>query len=120
MAVLNTPVAVADSAGSGVPDVAVQASDVEEESAEVDRALVRSLQNQRYTSGSKAGQPVYTPLVAYGMMIFILLYFPCIAAIAAIRKEAGWKWAAFTVIYTTLLAWVVAWGIFQIGSRLIG
>jgi len=55
-------------------------------------------------------------LVAYALMIFILLYFPCFATVAAIRKEAGGRWAFFTVIYTTLVAWVAAFAIFQIGS----
>ena len=121
MAVLNTPVrSSADTVAlapvaAPLPDEAVEA-----ESAEVDGQLVRSLQQQRYTSGPRAGEPVYTPLVAFGMMVFILLYFPCIAAIAAIRKEAGWKWALFTVCYTTGLAWVVSCLIFQIGSRVFG
>jgi ferrous iron transport protein B len=53
-------------------------------------------------------QKVYTPAVAYGFMMFILVYFPCIAVIAAIRKESGWRWAIFSMIYTTCLAWVVA------------
>lgn len=90
------------------------------EGDEADRALVRSLQTQRYTEGPRIGEPVYTPLVAYGMMIFILLYFPCIAAITAIRKEAGWRWALFTVFYTTGVAWFVSGLIYQIGSRLVG
>ena len=48
-----------------------------------------------------------TPLVAYGYMLFILIYFPCVATVAAIKNESGsWKWAAFTICYTTLLAWV--------------
>ncbi|WP_462356641.1 ferrous iron transport protein B, partial [Phocaeicola coprocola] len=50
-----------------------------------------------------------TPLVAYGYMLFVLIYFPCIATVAAIKNESGsWKWAAFTICYTTLLAWIVA------------
>lgn len=61
-----------------------------------------------------------TPLVAYGYMLFILIYFPCIATVAAIKNESGsWKWAAFTICYTTLLAWVVAFLVHQIGSLFI-
>ena len=61
-----------------------------------------------------------TPLVAYGYMIFILLYFPCIATIAAIKQEAGgWKWALFTAGYTTALAWVMSFAIHQIGGLFI-
>jgi len=58
-----------------------------------------------------------TPLVAYAYMLFVLLYFPCIAAIAAIKQESGsWKWALFTVVYTTCLAWIVSFSVYQIGS----
>jgi Fe2+ transport system protein B len=59
---------------------------------------------------------VFTPLVAFGFMLFILIYFPCVAAVAAIKKEAGWKWAAFTIVYTTALAWLIACLTYQIGS----
>ncbi len=58
-----------------------------------------------------------TPLVAYSYMLFVLIYFPCIAALAAIKQESGsWKWAIFAAVYTTVLAWVVAFAVFQIGS----
>lgn len=58
-----------------------------------------------------------TPLVAYGYMLFVLIYFPCIATVAAIKNESGsWKWAAFTICYTTLLAWIVAFLVHQVGS----
>ena len=61
-----------------------------------------------------------TPLVAYGYMVFILLYFPCVATLAAIRQEAGgWKWAAFAATYTTLLAWVVSFAVYQIGGLFV-
>ena len=50
-----------------------------------------------------------TPLTAYCFLLFVLLYFPCIATIAAIKSETGsWKWALFTAAYTTTLAWVVS------------
>ena len=61
-----------------------------------------------------------TPLVAYGYMLFILIYFPCVATVAAIKNESGsWKWAVFTICYTTLLAWVVAFLVHQVGSLFI-
>lgn len=122
MAVLNNP-AVSDSAESiratEQAALAEEAASVEADE-EDNSVLVRSLQTQRYASGPKTGQPVYTPLVAYTMMVFILLYFPCIAAIAAIRKEAGWRWAAFSVFYTTGLAWIVSLLVYQIGTRVFG
>lgn len=58
-----------------------------------------------------------TPLVAYGYMLFVLIYFPCIATVAAIKNESGsWKWVAFTICYTTLLAWIVAFLVHQVGG----
>ena len=61
----------------------------------------------------------FTPLTALVFMVFILLYFPCIAAVTAIRREAGRKWMWFTVIYTTLLAWCSAFIVYQIGSLIL-
>ena len=61
-----------------------------------------------------------TPLASYCFLLFVLLYFPCIATIAAIKGETGsWKWAAFAACYTTALAWVVSALVYQIGSLLI-
>ena len=58
-----------------------------------------------------------TPLASYAYLIFILLYFPCIATIAAIKNETGsWRWAAFAAGYTTVVAWVMSAIIYQIGS----
>lgn len=57
-----------------------------------------------------------TPLIAYCYLLFVLIYFPCIATIAAIKNESGsWKWAAFAAIYTTALAWVVSALVYRIG-----
>lgn len=61
-----------------------------------------------------------TPLVALAYMLFVLIYFPCIATFAAIKQESGsWKWAIFAAGYTTGLAWLVAFTVFQIGSIII-
>lgn len=61
----------------------------------------------------------YSRAAALAMMIFVLLYFPCIATIAAIAQEAGgWRWALFSVVYNTLLAWVVAFAAFHVGTLL--
>jgi ferrous iron transport protein B len=79
-------------------------------------SLQTKLQEQVHTSGPEIGQKVFTPLVAYSMMLFILIYFPCVAVIAAIRREASWQWSVFTMVYTTVLAWLVAFATFQIGS----
>ena len=61
-----------------------------------------------------------TPLAAISYMLFVLIYFPCVATLAAIRQESGkWKWAIFTALYTTALAWLVSFTVYQVGS-LIG
>jgi len=63
---------------------------------------------------------IFSPLTAYGFMAFTLLYTPCLATVAMIKKETGsWKWTAFAVSYSLLLAWLVAFLIFRVG-RLIG
>lgn len=67
-----------------------------------------------------AQQSDITPLIAFAYMLFTLLYFPCIATLAAIRQETGsWKWPLFTACYTTVLAWIVAFLVYQIGSFII-
>ena len=61
-----------------------------------------------------------TPLSAASMLLFILLYMPCVSTVVAIKNESGkWKWALFTVVYTIGLAWIVSTLFFQIGSLLI-
>jgi ferrous iron transport protein B len=81
------------------------------------QTLVEKLQKQKYTSGIKAGKPVFTPLVALSFMLFILIYFPCIGVVSAISRESGhWKWAMFVVVYTTGLAYLGSLALFQIGS----
>lgn len=66
------------------------------------------------------GSPLFTPLVALSLLLFVLIYFPCIATIVAIKNESGsWKWALFTVAYTTTLAWVVSFVVYQVGSLFI-
>ena len=61
-----------------------------------------------------------TTLTAYCFLLFVLLYFPCIATIAAIKGETGsWRWALFAAGYTTMLAWVVSAVVFQVGRLLL-
>ena len=83
---------------------------------ETSEALQNKITEQTHHNGKLIGQKVFTPLTSFTFMIFILIYFPCVAAIAAIRKEANWRWAVFSMIYTTMLAWIVAFLIFQVGS----
>ena len=61
-----------------------------------------------------------TPLIAFAYLLFVLIYFPCIATIAAIKGETGsWKWALFAACYTTVLAWVVSAVVYQVGRMII-
>lgn len=66
------------------------------------------------------GRKVFTPLVAFSLMIFTLLYVPCIASIAVIYRETNsWKWPLFALFYTTAIAWIAAFIVYQ-GGRLLG
>lgn len=61
-----------------------------------------------------------SPLTALSYMLFVLIYFPCLATLVAIKQEAGgWKWAVFAAVYTTALAWIVSFCVFQLGSLLL-
>lgn len=83
------------------------------------QSLKDKLQEQTFKSGPKAGKKVFSPLVAFGLMVFVLIYFPCVAVVAAIRKEANWRWALFTTFYTTGIAWLAACLIYQVGSWIL-
>ena len=71
------------------------------------------------TGGEQMLTSLFTPLAAYSFLAFVLLYMPCIAAVATTKRELGTKNAVFTIVYQTLAAWVVAFVIFQIGSLLL-
>lgn len=60
--------------------------------------------------------PQHSSLRAFSFMLFVLLYFPCTATLVAIGREAGWRWATFALVYTTALAWIVSFAVWQIGS----
>ena len=60
-----------------------------------------------------------TPLAAMAMMVFVLLYIPCLATVAAVRREAGTGWSAFSVAYSTGLAWLAGVAVYQ-GGRMMG
>ncbi|MFH1655071.1 MAG: ferrous iron transport protein B [Candidatus Omnitrophota bacterium] len=66
------------------------------------------------------GTKLFTPLVAYALMVFILLYIPCAATIAAIKMETNsWLWPLFAAVYTTSIAWIVSFIVYQ-GGKLLG
>lgn len=65
--------------------------------------------------GGDIGAAGFTPLSAFTFMLFVLLYFPCVATIATLHREAGRKWAWFTVFNSLVLAWIIAFLVNQIG-----
>lgn len=63
---------------------------------------------------------LFTPLSAYCILVFILIYAPCFATLAAIKSETGsLKWAAYSLVSNTLIAYVIAVGIYQLGALFI-
>lgn len=91
----------------------------DDESGEAVSSLGHKLTTQKHSSGSRVGEPVFNSFVAMSFMLFILIYFPCVGVIAAIRKESGtWKWPVFVVVYTSALAWLVSFAFYQL-SQLI-
>lgn len=84
------------------------------------KGLAYRISHMKYTKGPHKGQPIYSPLAAFAFLMFVLIYFPCVAVIAAIKNESGqWKWSAFMALYTTSLAWIISFIVFQ-GGRLLG
>jgi ferrous iron transport protein B len=82
--------------------------------------LQTKLQKAAYESGPRTGQSIFTPVTAFAYLMFILLYFPCVAVVAAVKKESGnWKWALFMVAYTTSIAWIVALLVNQVGNLIV-
>ena len=83
-------------------------ADADEESA--------PLKEKLQTATKPDGSHVFNPVVAYSFMLFILLYFPCIAALAAIKREAGTKWMVFEIFYTTAVAWLISFIFYQLAT----
>lgn len=89
------------------------------DSADNSASLISRLREQVYTDGERAGEPVFIRIVAMSFMLFILIYFPCVGVLAAIKKESGsWKWPAFVVLYTSTLAWLISFAFYQIAILL--
>jgi ferrous iron transport protein B len=60
-----------------------------------------------------------SPLAAYTFLLFVLLYVPCIGTVSVIGREAGWRWAMFSIVYQIVLAWLVCF-LFYNAGRLLG
>jgi ferrous iron transport protein B len=83
-------------------------------------SLVSRIRELRHTSGPRTGHPVFDPVTALSFMAFMLLYVPCVATLATMRRESGsWKWPLFSAFLTISLAWTAAFLIRHIG-RLVG
>ncbi|MCP4313611.1 MAG: ferrous iron transport protein B [Bacteroidetes bacterium] len=82
-------------------------------------SLESRIREQKYTTGKRAGEQVFTSLSGFSFLIFVLFYLPCVAVIAAVGRESGsWKWAAFVLFYTTAIAWLASFAVYQVGSLL--
>jgi len=82
--------------------------------------LQEKLKNEKFENGKLKGQPVFTSPTALAFLIFILIYFPCIGVVVAIKNESeSWKWALFAVFYTTSLAWIAAFLVYNIGNLIV-
>ena len=103
-------VGVADDAAAGVAGDAVE----DEPVGDVDSSTAA---RAGHVSLSSALKKAVTPAGALAYMVFILLYFPCVATFIAIRNETGsWKWAIVTAVYTIVLAWIAAFATFHIAG----
>ncbi|MCZ4695156.1 ferrous iron transport protein B [Ancylomarina euxinus] len=89
-----------------------------EGSDENSEGLRNNLREQKFTGSFRTGEKVFDNASALAFLIFILIYFPCIAVVATITRESNWKWSAFVVTYTTALAWVVSFIGYQIVNLL--
>jgi ferrous iron transport protein B len=99
---------LSDTSSVTLPPPTVTSSEVEK-SADSEQAAETRLQKALVNSVTPAGALAY--------MVFILLYFPCIATFVAIKNEGGgWKWAIITAVYTIILAWVAAFITFNLAS----
>lgn len=81
--------------------------------------LTERIERATYDNGERIGEKLFTPLTTLSLLLFVALYVPCIAVIAAIKRESGsWRWALFSALYTTGLAYIVSLVVYQIGRLL--
>ncbi len=83
-----------------------------------EEALRERMMSETWESGPRMGQPVYTLPTVLALMVFFALCQQCMATLAAIVREAGWGWAVYSFVYMTVLAWVTAVAVYQIGSAI--
>lgn len=100
---------------AGVPAKEIVVSTLGVLYADDEEASDQTLSARITAPSAVTGQPDFTPASALAFMVFILLYCPCMATIVAVVKEAGdWRYGAFTVLYNTAVAWVVAFAVYRV------
>ena len=83
--------------------------------------LSHAMQADRYSAGPRAGQPVWTPLVAISLLVWFVLAMQCMSTVAIVRRETGgWSWPIFMIVYMNALAYVASLAVFQIGRLFVG
>ncbi len=113
----NWKASVAIISGTGAKEIVVSTLGV---LYSADSENDESLRHQLSTPNTQSGKPDFDIAVALSFMVFTLLYFPCIATITAIVRESGsWKYGAFSVIYNTAVAWILAFIVYQISNLII-
>ena len=76
-----------------------------------------SLQERLLNDVQPDGTKTFTPVTVISFLLFVLIYAPCIATLVAIKEESGsWKWGLFSIVYSTTLAWIVAFAFSHIGK----
>lgn len=85
--------------------------------SESDENAAQTLPQKLTAIDPQTGRPDFTSASALAFMIFVLVYFPCIASLAAIKSQSGsWKWALASLTYSTVLAWVLAFAVYQVSN----
>ncbi|MBN1598243.1 MAG: ferrous iron transport protein B [Bacteroidales bacterium] len=85
-----------------------------------EQGLTKKIQNETYITGPLKGKKVFNPVSTISFLLFILIYFPCIAVFAAVKKESGnIGWAFFMMFYTTALAYLISFTFYQLGSLIV-
>jgi ferrous iron transport protein B len=81
--------------------------------------LSDAMRHDTYSSGPRAGKPVWTPLVAISLLVWFVLAMQCMSTFAIVRRETGgWGWPIFMLVYMNVLAYVMSLIVFQVGSRI--
>ena len=119
------PEAVVPSVGEDVREMASSFADATSSAVKATASLVPGIDlmgaeedEPEDTELSAALQGAFTPLASLGFLLFVLIYTPCVATLAAIRDEFGWRWAALSGAYQFALAWLLAVVVFQVGTFL--